>query len=61
VAREDQDTPALVASSKVMLEAFVAEEGAGILRGVRGHLAELRQEPAQVSVKLTEKELPFFG
>ena len=50
VAGEHEDSPAPVAGGEVVLEAFVADEAAGVVAGVAGHLAELGEKPAEVAV-----------
>jgi hypothetical protein len=50
VAGKDEDSFAAIAGAQVMVEAFVANEAGGEVRGVVGHLAELGEEPAQVAV-----------
>jgi len=61
VASEDEDAFAAGARSEVVVEAFVADGGVGEGEGVGGHLAELGEQPTQISVLEAEDDLALRG
>lgn len=59
MAGEDEDSIAFALGLKIILEALVADELVCAAKGGAGHVAKLRQLPAQAAIHSAEDFFPF--